>query len=568
VQNPHDKVERSLLKMIGWTVAVIVVLSVGGVFGYGSYRAWQQRRLVAQGNAFANEGDFKRAGLNARRILQLNADSPDAYRLLARIAEKTGSPSATDWRRRVMDLGLANVEDLILLARDAVRYDDRVTADVAISKLPADAQNRADYHALLAEIAYAERDGAEMERQLSEALRLDPTNKEYIMRQAALRLSANDIGVSEGGRQTLLELQKDPAFRREATRHLADSALRLKDYTSAVALGRELDSMPDRTFKDRLTLLSALKGASDPGYAQFLAELESAAAEDPDAAAALITWMNINQMSQDAIAWSAKLPPKTLSSRLVSVALSDAYVAARDWAGLQRMVKGSNWGTIDFLRSALWARALRELGSQPESVVQWRDAVKKVTGNTRQILLLADTVEKWNWRGEAIELLWLAANDPVKGDDALRTLYNYFAKNADTQNLYRVLLHQNERHPDDLNFKNNLAQLSLLLSLNRDRGRELAREVYAKDPHNPAYVSTYAFSLFANGDVQKARQAMEGLTDAQRHQPEIAAYYGVILAATGDHARAVEFLDLGELATLLPEEKALVQKARRSLAQG
>jgi Flp pilus assembly protein TadD len=568
VQNPHDKVERSFLKIIGWTVAVIVVLSVGGVFGYGSYRSWQQRRLVAQGNAFANQGDFKRAGLNARRILQLNADNPDAYRLLARIAEKTGSPSATDWRRRVMDLGVANVEDLILLARDAVRYDDRATADVAISKLPADAQNRADYHSLRADIAYAERDGAEMERQLGEALRLDPANKEYIMRQAALRLSANDIAVSEGGRQTLLELQKDPALRREATRHLADNALRLKDFTSAIALGRELDSMPDRTFKDRLALLTALKGASDPGYPQFLAELESAAAEDADAAAALITWMNINDMSQDAIAWSAKLPPKTLSGRLVSVALSDAYVAARDWAGLQRMVKGSNWGAIDFLRSALWARALRELGSQPESVVQWRDAVKKVTGNTRQILLLADTVEKWNWRGEAIELLWLAANDPVKGDDALRTLYNYFAKNADTQNLYRVLLHQNERHPDDANIKNNVAQLSLLLNLNGDRGRELAREVYAKDPHNPAYVSTYAFSFYANGNAQKARQAMETLTDAQRHQPEIAAYYGVILAATGDHARATEFLDLGESATLLPEEKALVQKARRSLAQG
>ena len=41
---------------------------------------------------------------------------------------------------------------------------------------------------------------------------------------------------------------------------------------------------------------------------------------------------------------------------------------------------------------------------------------------------------------------------------------------------------------------------------------------------------------------------------------------GVILATAGD-ARAAEFLDLGEKALLLPEEKALVEKARRSLAQ-
>ena len=57
------------------------------------------------------------------------------------------------------------------------------------------------------------------------------------------------------------------------------------------------------------------------------------------------------------------------------------------------------------------------------------------------------------------------------------------------------------------------------------------------------------------------------LTPDQLRTPEIAAYYGILLAAAGDQARAAEFLDLGEKATLLPQEKALVEKARRSLAQ-
>jgi hypothetical protein len=50
-------------------------------------------------------------------------------------------------------------------------------------------------------------------------------------------------------------------------------------------------------------------------------------------------------------------------------------------------------------------------------------------------------------------------------------------------------------------------------------------------------------------------------------EPAIALYYGIILAATGDGDRAAEFLDLGQKARLLPEEKALLEKARRSLAQ-
>lgn len=566
MQNPHEKIERSFLKIIGWTVAVILLLSVGGVFGYKTFRSWQQRRLTAQGNAFANQGDFKRAALNARRILQLDPDNPDGYRLLARVSEKAGSPSATELRRHVMDLGKANVDDLIQLARDGVRFEDRATTELAMSKLPADAAKRADYHALLADIAYAQRDGRTMERELTEAQRLDPANKDYTLRLAALRLNANDATISDRGRQTLLELQKDPALRRDATRHLAENAIRRRDFQKGIALARELDALPDRTFTDRLVLLSALSASGDPGYAAFLTELQKSAAEEHEQIAVLITWLNANQKPQEAIAWAATLPPQLVSARLASIALADSYVAARDWPGLLKLVKTGNWGNVDFLRSALAARAYREVGNDPDSRAQWGEAVRKVSGNPRQILLLAETIQKWNWRAEAIELLWVAAKDPLKGDDALRELYNYFAKNSDTQNLYRVLLHRSDRHPDDPDIKNNLAQLSLLVNLNVDRARELARDVYAKDPRNPAYVSTYAFSLYHKGDNKKALQTMETLTEEQRRQPEIAAYYGMMLAAAGDRARAAEYLDLGAGANLLPEEKTLLERARRSVA--
>ena len=128
-------------------------------------------------------------------------------------------------------------------------------------------------------------------------------------------------------------------------------------------------------------------------------------------------------------------------------------------------------------------------------------------------------------------------------------------------------LHQVELHPDDLNMQNNFAQLSLLLGLNVARGQKAAADVYGKDPKNPAYVSTYAFALHTAGDSKKALKIFETLTQEQLHKPEIAAYYGVILAAAGDQSRAAEFLDIGEKAKLLPQEKALIEKARRSLAQ-
>jgi thioredoxin-like negative regulator of GroEL len=500
-------------------------------------------------------------------LLQINPESAEACRIMARLAEKGGSRTALEWRRRVMDLGQATPNDLILLARAAVRFDDRGTADVAISKMTESAKQLPEYHALLADIAFAQRDGVEMERQLSEAARLEPGNKDYIMRLAALRLGAVDPAVRAKGKETLVEMQNDPILRRDATRYLAEDALRQNNTLAALELARQLDSFPNKTFADRILLLSALDAAKDNGFDPFLEEMKTASADDPERAAALLTWMNMHKRATDAVAWSATLPPGIMSQKLVQIALSDAFVAAKDWAGLQRLVNSGNWGTVDFLRNALHARALREMGNGPDSAVQWNETLKKIAADPRQALTLAETVEKWGWRAEAIELLWLIAKDQLKGDDALRVLYGYFAKNGDAQNLYRVLLHQSELHPDDRNVQNNLAQLSLLLNLNADRGQKVAREVYEKDPKNPAYASTYAFALHVQGDTKKALKVLESLTPEQLHQPGIAAYYGIMLAATGDNARAGEFLDLGEKATLLPQEKELMEKARRSLAQ-
>ena len=567
MEHPHDKIERSIIKIIAWTVGLIVLLSVGSVFAYRQYRNWQQRRLVAEANALINEGDYKRASLDARRLLQINPDSAEGCRIMARLSEKAGLRSALEWRRRVMDLGQATPNDLILLARAAVRFDDRPTADVAMARLPESAKESPDYHALMADIAYARRDGVEMEKQLSEASRLDPGNKDYTMRLASLRLGANDLNVRLKGRETLVAMQADPATRRDATRYLAEDELRQGNALDALELARQLDTLPGKTFNDRLLLLSALHATKDSKFSAFLEELQTSSMDEPERVGALLTWMNMHNMAGEAIAWSAKLQPGLIGNKLVQIALADAFVTKREWASLQRLVNSGNWGTVDFLRNALLARAMRELGNTADSASQWNEAMKKVAVDSRYIMMLAETVEKWGWRSEAIELLWLIAKDPLKGDEALRTLYQYFAKKDDTENLYRVLLHSTELHPDDRNAQNNFAQISLLLNLNVARGQKMAREVYEKEPKNAAYASTYAFSLYAQGENRKALKVFETLTEEQLRQPEIAAYYGVILAATGDLARAPEFLDLGEKSTkLLPQEKAMIEKARRTLA--
>jgi tetratricopeptide (TPR) repeat protein len=555
------------MKIMGWTLGILIFLIVGGIFGARSYRQWQERRLVAQANALVNEGDLKRAGLDARRILQINPESVQGARIMARISERSGAPSAVEWRRRATDLAPGNAEDLLALARAAMRFEDEPNREYALSHLPESAKTTGEYHALAADLAARKRDTAEMEQHLREAVRLDPANKEYQLHLGAYEVSSNDRAVRDDGRRILTQLQADPAMRREATRRLVEDALRRSDFDRAAEYARQLQDLPDHDFSDRLLLLSALHGGIDPGFTPLLQQLQVDTADKPEEIAELITWLNGNQMPAAAIAWAAQLPPNVVSQKGVPIALSDSYTAARDWTGLQRMVKNAKWGGVDFLRHALAARAARELGDHTESTAQWNEAVKKIGADPKEALTLAEIVQKWGWRDEAIELLWVAAKDPAKGDDALKSLYTYFAKNGASQDLYRVLLRRREFHPDDLNIQNNVAQLSVLLNLNADQGQRLARDLFEKDPKNPAYVSTYAFALHAAGDSKKALKIFSGLTEQQLHQPEIAAYYGVVLAGVGEHERAAEFLGLGENAELLPEERGLIEKARRTLAR-
>jgi hypothetical protein len=91
--------------------------------------------------------------------------------------------------------------------------------------------------------------------------------------------------------------------------------------------------------------------------------------------------------------------------------------------------------------------------------------------------------------------------------------------------------------------------------------------VYEQNPKNADYASTYAFALYRRGEMRKAVQAFADFPETELRRPQIAAYYGIMLAAAGSFARAREFLDLGAKANLLPEERALLDKAQLAIVQ-
>jgi thioredoxin-like negative regulator of GroEL len=565
VQELHEKIERSLLKIVIAVFCLILLLGLGGYFSLTAFQAWQVRRLLAEANALVNEGNYNHASLAARHVLELDPQNADAMRVIARSAEGAGLRSAIEFWRRVTELSGNAEGDVTSWARCAIQFGDASGASKALDSMPEHGKNMAQYHALRSDVALIRHDLAAHEKELLEARRIDPQDKKVELALATLHLAANDIATHENGVRELINLYADGSLRRDALHRLADDALRRNDIIHALKYSRELDRLPNRDFSDRLLLLSILKAAGDAETQALLEQLKVDAGADLSQISALMAWMNAQKNSTQVVAWVKTLPPAVLRKRAVPLNVADAFIATGDWNGLLEFCAAAKWETVDYIRNALMAKALRETGQ--DSTQQWNEAVAKINPGSEQIFALAELAQKWGWEKEALDLWWLAAKDPNHSEKTLRLLYDFYAGRQDTAELYRVLVRLEKLHPNDRAVGNNLAQISLLLHLDPDRAYRLAREVHEQEPKNVDFAATYAFALYLQGDVEKAWQLLGGFPETELERPQIAAYYGVILAGSGDFPRAAKFLDLGAKASLLPEERKLVEKAQLTIAR-
>jgi hypothetical protein len=315
---------------------------------------------------------------------------------------------------------------------------------------------------------------------------------------------------------------------------------------------------------DRLAYLDFLHQLNDPEFSSYLTKLEKEVAEKPVDLEALLSWMSGNNLNLLALDFVKSLPVESAQTWPTALAIAEIYARLGDWHKLETATKAANWQQFDFLRHAYLARALRGQEKPAAAEHEWASAVKVASSQSESLLSLIKTSSEWKWTNETVDLLWAMTKYPEKESEALRTLYRIYAASGDSQGLYRVLARLSQAGSENLDLKNNLAQISLLLNANPDDARRLAAEVYRKAPSNAAYAATYAYSLLTKGDPTGAVKIMRSLSEDQLRDPSISVYYGICLAAVRDD-QAKSFLEAGQKAHLLPEEKALVDKALSNL---
>ncbi len=548
---------------LGITIGLIL-LAVIGVVGFDSFRAFQLRRLSNRARAFLSVGDLKSASLTARNILQINIHNLDALRILAQIAEQNGEPSALEWRQRIATEAPASVPDAIALAKTATKFGQPGIAEAALGHVEGRADGSAAYHEALAAIQLGRKDRPSAEQEYAEAIRLDPPNDSYRLALAILQLGSSSEEKKSAARETLGGLMEKRPVRLMAARALLEDSLERKD-PKLTTLARKIFEWPEATLQDRIRYVEISAKLGLEAFPGALTQIQDEAALDPLKLTELLSWMSANHEAVLGIEWTKRLPPAALEQRPVFVAVADCFISASDCAGLRQWTRKFGWKDLEYLRHAYQAYAYRSCGDARESALEWTKALQ-AANNVDAVMTLQRAAAKWRWENESVELLWQLAKDRGQQKGALATLNEYYTEQSDTNNLYKVSSRLLQVSPNDVAARNNFAQLSLLLGVNTDAAETMAKQLHQQSPKDPSFASTYAFALYIRGDQRGALKVMDSLSAEELRRPEIAAYYGVILAAGNERSKAPSFLELGRQAKLLPEEKALVEKATGALS--
>jgi lipopolysaccharide biosynthesis regulator YciM len=243
----------------------------------------------------------------------------------------------------------------------------------------------------------------------------------------------------------------------------------------------------------------------------------------------------------------------------------------KNWSRLKRWTHSGNWGDAEYLRLAYDAIAEKHLRSANDSRAnsEFETLWQSATGSSQDVpereLMLARLATKWQLANQA-ERLWVRVeeNPPMRREalDNLRELYR--ARDEPTK-LYAVLQRLHESSPNEVPITADLARLGLNLGENTESSHQLAKEAYDRAPNDTNCAVTYAFSLHHVGRNAEALAIIQSLQPEQLHDAHAAVYVALVLAEGNELEGAKDYLAAAANGKLYPEEKRLLEEAKRKL---
>jgi len=554
--------------------ALAIALLLGAFFA--SYTAklygnWRERRLLQQATTLLQEGKLNDAARMAQALAHRHPDSLAALSILADTAEKQNLEQAVAWRERIARLLPKDSESQLNLASAALRFGKLDLAREALDRLSERDRDSAAFHVVAGWLARAEGNFAEQEEQFAAAVKQEPKNDLYQFNLAALQIRSKDTEKSKNARETLDRLSTIAQFRTGSLRALLNDAVERNDRTAADSFAQQLQMSPDVTFGDYLLCLNFYRKLDEKKFRQLLEKVKPFAARNASDLASLIEWMNQNGFAADVVKWVDKLKPAVLSSPPVSVAVADAYATVKNWSRLKRWTGTGNWSDAEYLRLAYNAIAERHLragtGSTANSEFEtlWKSAADLSKEEPEHELTLARLATKTQLTSQAEDLWMRVEENRTMRREALDNLRQLYRAKNETTKLYVVLQRLHESSPNEAPITADLARLGLNLDESSESSHQLAKDAYDRAPNDVNCALTYAFSLRHLARNAEALAIIQGLPPEQLRDSHAAVYVALLLAEGNELDGAKDYIVVAENGKLFPEEKTLLEEAKRKL---
>jgi tetratricopeptide (TPR) repeat protein len=559
-----EDIVKGRIRLAIVALALVLLIGAGIWLGRPPYRSWKERRFVTEAQAFMAKGDYANGSLCARQALALNPSNLVACQLMAGLAEMAGSPALLDWRRRIAELA-PTPENRLALASTALRFQQPpyAVAVQILDDLRAGATNMPDFHVVSADLAIRLKELEKAESHFAAAARLDPTNDVHKLNLATLRLSSTNAALAGEGRAVLESLRRSTNLGAVALRSLANDSLRHQDLAAAMTWSDQLIANPRCTTEDRLQHLDLLLSGKGPEFSSYLGGLKQRAVTNVAEVRGLSTWLIQRDRAGEALRWLTNLPPAIRSQQPVPLATAETYFALKDWSAVQGFLADKRWADLEFLRLALLSQASLQQ-KQIAATTLWRSAVRETGDRLGPQVILLGLADAWQRTEDKEELLWHVYERHPGERWTLSELGRLYQAEGNTRGLNKLFGVLAELNPKDFEVRNNLAATSLLLKLNLTKAYELARELHTERPDDAIIASTYAFALHLRGNTREGVAVLQKYKPEALEDPSVAPYYGVLLSAAGQPAQARKYLGLAPLAKLLPEEKQLLDNARKA----
>ena len=545
---------------------VLVLLLAGGLaswhFGRPIYRQLQEKRAISQAKHFVASGDYRNANLSIRRALALDPHNLEACELMAQIAEVARAPQVLDWRRRIVELS-PSVDNKLKLAAAALAMEPAPypVAGQVLDELASICTNYSSYQMLAAERALKLNRLPEAETHFAIASRLEPTNQLPRLNLAVLRLRSTSTSTSVAARTELEQVSTNPSLGYIALQWLANDCLIRKDFACAEQLSSRLLTDPRAGLEDSLQHLTILRTGGRSGFTDYLPGLQSQVSTNPAAIYSVANWMVAHDLAADTRQWLSRCPTNMQCEQPVPMALANCYAALKDWAGLETWLTGQSWGEMEFVRLATLSRAEQQQHKETTAEGHWRLAVRQAGDKLGPLNYLQTMADAWRRDPEREDLLWRIFERYPNEQWAARELGRLYGLAGNTRGLNKLYGAIADREPRDFVAKNNFAATAMLLRTSLPKAHETAKEIYLAHPSEPIVVSTYAWSLQMQGQTREGLTALEKLKPEALQDPSVALYYGLLLCADKQRAKASQFFAQVDRAALLPEEKELLAAA-------